>query len=141
MVAVTSIHVIEGKPTASAQLIGGLVRRAGHKLRVTFDRKTMTATAQIIRADDPAHTWLRQQSGPAPTIAETALLLGLREGPHEQHGATIQSPSGVTTKIAMASVASVQPVRPSGMVHSASTIAPIVVHAIAFGRVSSPISM
>lgn len=57
MVAVTSIHVIEGKPTASAQLIGGLVRRAGHKLRVTFDRKTMTAVAQIIRADDPGHTF------------------------------------------------------------------------------------
>lgn len=57
MVAVTSIHVIEGKATASAQLIGGLVRRAGHKLRVTFDRQAMRATAQIIRADDPEHTF------------------------------------------------------------------------------------
>lgn len=57
MVAVTSIHVIEGKPTASAQLIGGLVRRAGHKLRVTFDRKAMRAVAQIIRADDPDHVF------------------------------------------------------------------------------------
>lgn len=53
MTAVTGIHVIDGKPTASAQLIGGLVRRAGHKLRVTFDRKSMTATAEIVRADDP----------------------------------------------------------------------------------------
>lgn len=51
--AITGIHVIEGKPTASAQLIGGLVRRAGHKLRVTFDRNTSTATARIVRADDP----------------------------------------------------------------------------------------
>jgi len=51
--AVTGIHVIEGKPTASAQLIGGLVRRAGHVLRVRFDRKAMTATATIIRSDDP----------------------------------------------------------------------------------------
>jgi hypothetical protein len=57
MTAVTGIHVIEGKPTASAQLIGGLVRRAGHKLRVTFDRQAMRATAQIIRADDPGHTF------------------------------------------------------------------------------------
>ena len=57
MVAVTSIHVIEGKPSASAQLIGGLVRRAGHKLRVTFDRKEMRAVAQIIRADDPDHVF------------------------------------------------------------------------------------
>lgn len=53
MVAVTGIHVIEGKPSASAQLIGGLVRRAGHKLRVTFDGATGTATARVIRADDP----------------------------------------------------------------------------------------
>lgn len=53
VVAMQQIHVIEGKPTASAQLIGGLVRNAGHKLRVEFDRKTMTATATIIRSDDP----------------------------------------------------------------------------------------
>lgn len=53
MTVVTGIHVIDNKPTASAQLIGGLVRRAGHVLRVRFDRQTMTATAQVIRADDP----------------------------------------------------------------------------------------
>lgn len=53
VVAMQQIHVIEGKPTASAQLIGGLVRNAGHKLRVEFDRQTMTATATIIRSDDP----------------------------------------------------------------------------------------
>jgi hypothetical protein len=57
MVAVTGIHVIDGKPSASAQLIAALVRRAGHKLRVTFDRTTMTATARIIRADDPEFTF------------------------------------------------------------------------------------
>lgn len=51
--AITGIHVIEGKPTASAQLIGGLVRRAGHVLRVRFDRQAMTATAQVVRSDDP----------------------------------------------------------------------------------------
>jgi hypothetical protein len=53
VVAMQQIHVIEGKPTASAQLIGGLVRQAGHKLRVIFDDRTMTATATIIRSDDP----------------------------------------------------------------------------------------
>ena len=53
VVAMQQIHVIEGKPTASAQLIGGLVRQAGHKLRVEFNDKTMTATATIIRSDDP----------------------------------------------------------------------------------------
>lgn len=49
--AIQSVHVIEGKPTASAQLIGGLVRRAGHRLRVTGDDKH--AVAEIIRSDDP----------------------------------------------------------------------------------------
>ena len=52
MTAVTGIHVIEGKPTASADLIAGLVRRAGHKLRVWGDDRE--AHAQIIRADDPS---------------------------------------------------------------------------------------
>lgn len=58
VVAMQQIHVIEGKPTASAQLIGGLVRQAGHKLRVEFDDKTMTATAKIIRADDPDYEFV-----------------------------------------------------------------------------------
>ncbi|MFB7910232.1 hypothetical protein ACFC1T_27740 [Kitasatospora sp. NPDC056076] len=51
MTAVQSIHVINGKPTASADLIAGLVRRAGHKLRVTGDDKR--AEVVIIRSDDP----------------------------------------------------------------------------------------
>jgi hypothetical protein len=55
MTAVQSIHVINGKPTASADLIAGLVRRAGHKLRVTGDDKK--AVVQIIRADDPDFTF------------------------------------------------------------------------------------
>lgn len=53
--AITSIHVIEGKPSASADLIGTMVRRAGHKLRVTGNDKV--AVAQIIRADDPDFTF------------------------------------------------------------------------------------
>lgn len=55
MVAIQSIHVVEGKPTASAQLIGSLVRRAGHRLRVTGDAKK--AVAEIVRADDPEYTF------------------------------------------------------------------------------------
>jgi hypothetical protein len=54
--AITGIHVIEGKPSASSGLIGGLVRQAGHKLRVRSDGLT-TATAQIVRADDPEFTY------------------------------------------------------------------------------------
>lgn len=49
--AMQSVHVIEGKPTASAQLIGALVRRAGHRLRVTGDDKK--AVAEVVRSDDP----------------------------------------------------------------------------------------
>jgi len=51
MTAITGIYVVDGKPTASADLIAGLVRRAGHKLRITGNDKS--ATAQVIRADDP----------------------------------------------------------------------------------------
>lgn len=49
--AIQSVHVVEGKPTASAQLIGALVRRAGHRLRVIGDDKH--AVAVIVRRDDP----------------------------------------------------------------------------------------
>ena len=55
MAAITGVHVIEGKPTASAGLISALVRRAGHKLRISGDSKS--ATCQIVRADDPTYTF------------------------------------------------------------------------------------
>lgn len=55
MAAITGVHVIEGKPTASAGLISALVRRAGHKLRISGDVKS--ATCQIVRADDPDYTF------------------------------------------------------------------------------------
>lgn len=53
--ALTSIHVIEGKPSASADLIAALVRKAGHRLRVSTQghgRQTVV-TASVWRADDP----------------------------------------------------------------------------------------
>lgn len=53
--AITSIHVINGKPTASADLIAGLIRKAGHRLRITSD--DTLAVAQLIRADDPDFTY------------------------------------------------------------------------------------
>jgi hypothetical protein len=45
------IHVIQGRPTASAELIAANVRKAGHVLRVKGDETS--ARAVIIRSDDP----------------------------------------------------------------------------------------
>lgn len=53
--ALNGIHVIDGKPTISPALMSALVRRAGHKLRVTGD--DTHAVAEIIRADDPDFTF------------------------------------------------------------------------------------
>ena len=69
--ALTSIHVIEGKPSASAELIAGLIRRAGHRLRVTGDDKS--ATAELIRADDPDFTYTATWT---IARAQTAGLIG-----------------------------------------------------------------
>jgi hypothetical protein len=78
MAAITGIHVIEGKPTASAGLISALVRRAGHKLRAWGD--TRSATCVIIRADDPDFefkvTWTLNKNSDGNPSAEVAGLLG-----------------------------------------------------------------
>lgn len=55
MTAIQGVHVINGKPTASAGLIGALVRKAGHRLRVTGDDRH--AVCEIVRADDPDFTF------------------------------------------------------------------------------------
>jgi hypothetical protein len=61
MAALGGIHVIEGKPTISPGLMSGLVRKAGHKLRVTttgtIKGGDFTATATLTRADDPDFTY------------------------------------------------------------------------------------
>lgn len=61
MAAVTGVHIIEGKPSLSANLMTGLVRKAGHKLRVWVDGDlkagTLAAHAELIRSDDPDFTF------------------------------------------------------------------------------------
>jgi hypothetical protein len=78
MAAINGIHVIEGKPGASAALTSGLVRRAGHKLRVTGNNQR--ATAQIVRSDDPDYTfevtWELRRNADGNPNAEDAGLLG-----------------------------------------------------------------
>lgn len=50
MAAINGVHMIEGKPSASAGLIGALVRRAGHRLQIRGDDESATCT--ITRSDD-----------------------------------------------------------------------------------------
>ena len=79
MAALQSIHIIDGKPTMSANLLSALVRRAGHKLRVTTSGNwvagTFVARAVLVRADDPDFEfvveWNRER-------ADRAGLLGKR---------------------------------------------------------------
>jgi len=49
--ALYDIYVVNGRPSPSANLLAGLVRRAGHKLRIDGDATRCTAT--LIRSDDP----------------------------------------------------------------------------------------
>jgi hypothetical protein len=76
MAAMTGVHVIDGKPTASAGLISGLVRQAGHQLRVWGDGKS--ATCEITRSDDRRHpftvTWTLRKDGANPSAEEAKLL-------------------------------------------------------------------
>jgi hypothetical protein len=69
--AINLTHVVQGKPTASAQLVGALVRRAGHTLRVRGDAQS--ATAKIIRADDKEFefsvTWTMDRAKNAGLLA------------------------------------------------------------------------
>ena len=78
MAAITGVHVIDGKPTASAGLISALVRRAGHKLRLKGDGRQ--ATCQIMRSDDPEFTfevtWTLRRNDDGNPSAEEAGLLG-----------------------------------------------------------------
>ena len=53
--AINSINVIKGRPAMSADLMASLVRRAGHKLRITQDG--MSVTAELVRSDDPDFTF------------------------------------------------------------------------------------
>lgn len=58
------IDVIQGTPTAGAELIASNVRKAGHILRVRVDEQNMSVTATVIRSDDPdyEHTVVRDMA-------------------------------------------------------------------------------
>jgi hypothetical protein len=52
MQALQKIHIIQGRPTLSAELMASLVRRAGHRIR-TIERSATAATVEGARSDDP----------------------------------------------------------------------------------------
>lgn len=56
--ALYEIHVIEGRPAASANLMAALVRRAGHKLRIAGTAEWAQAT--LVRADDPDNPFVAE---------------------------------------------------------------------------------
>jgi len=61
MAALGGIHIIESKPSISPGLMSGLVRKAGHKLRVTttgtIKGGDFAATASLTRSDDLEFTY------------------------------------------------------------------------------------
>ena len=70
--AINMTHVVQGKPTASAQLVNALVRRAGHKLQVRGDANS--ATCRIIRNDDPfvfEVTWTMERAKVAGVLSNS----------------------------------------------------------------------
>lgn len=57
IVAINQVHLIDGKPSASAGLVSALVRKARHRLRIWVERddrgQLLRAVATIVRQDDP----------------------------------------------------------------------------------------
>ena len=74
-----SMVVARGKMTMSADLMGAVVRRAGHKLRLREDGDSVTA--DLVRADDPDYTFTVTWD---KAKAQAAGLWGSR-GPWQQY--------------------------------------------------------
>lgn len=57
MAAIGGIDIIEGQPTVSPQLVLGLIRQAGHKVRIdetgSVETGDLKVTVTVIRTDDP----------------------------------------------------------------------------------------
>lgn len=96
MAALTGIHVIKGKPSMSADLMLALVRRAGHRIRVSGD--DTHAEAILIRADDPDYeyraVWTMEE-------AQRAGLLGKPGGNWEHYPGPMLRARSVTEVVRM----------------------------------------
>lgn len=99
MAALQSIHIIDGKPTLSANLLAALVRRAGHRLRVTtsgsWDAGTFVARAELTRSDDPDFTFKVEWS---KDRAKRAGLLG-KKGPWQSYPEAMSKSRAITEVI------------------------------------------
>lgn len=89
--AIQGIHVVDGKPTASAQLIGALIRRAGHRMRVTVAPDGQSARAEIVRSDDPDFVFVSEWT---MARAEAAGLTG--KGTWKQYAANMLKARAIT---------------------------------------------
>lgn len=74
LAAINGLHIIEGKPTASAGMVSALVREAGHRLRNGYDKKTKTGWCEIVRCDDPEFTYRVEWTLDRAVIAELCTL-------------------------------------------------------------------
>lgn len=72
MQALSHIHVIEGKPTLSAEVMRALIRKRGHKIRMLESTDTR-CIVEGVRRDDPSH---RQRVTWTIDMARTAGLTG-----------------------------------------------------------------
>ena len=54
MQGLSHIHIVEGRPALSAELMVALVQRAGHRLRV-LETSSKKCVVEGLRADDPRH--------------------------------------------------------------------------------------
>lgn len=89
MTAIQGVHVIDGKPSASAGLISALVRKAGHRLRVTGD--DTRAVCEIVRHDDPDFTFRAEWT---LDRAKAAKLLG--KGTWQQYPSAMLKARAIT---------------------------------------------
>lgn len=91
----TSIAVINGRPSASADLMAAMVRAHGHKLRVWGD--DAEAHAEIVRHDDPDFTF---RSDWDQTKARKAGLWG-NKGPWTQYPAAMLRARAISEVVRM----------------------------------------
>lgn len=102
MQSIHGIYVVKGRPMLSAQLWATRIRQFGHKLSVTMENlpsgKVLSATATIIRRDDPTpqtltfSIWDARNAGMVQAVADDGTVRAQVNGnatPWQQYTATM----------------------------------------------------